>query len=127
MKLDDPNYAEELDSIENEQTEYSKDSKEKMSDWTFYKSGWRPALGWLSVLIIFYAFIINPGMIWFSSFMGYNVQAPDINAEAMINLVAIVIGIGAMRTYEKVRFNDRHDRHRPNRPYPREPREPEDY
>ncbi len=125
-KLDDPEYAEELDSVDNEQTSYD-ENKGKMSDWTFYKSGWRPALGWLSVLIILYAFIVHPLMIWFASFMGYVVVPPDINAEAMINLVAIVIGIGAMRTYEKVRFNDRHNRQRSissRFDRPRNPREP---
>jgi len=72
-----------------------------MPKWTFYKAGWRPALGWLSVLIIFWAFLIHPALTWYIALMGYKVVIPAIDATAMLNLVAIVIGVGAMRTYEK--------------------------
>lgn len=77
-----------------------------MERWTFYKSGWRPALGWLSVLIVMYAFLIHPGLMWVFTAMGWKTSPYEIDPAALINLVAIVIGVGAMRTYEKVKFNE---------------------
>ena len=80
---------------------------EKYDKWVFYKSGWRPALGWLSVLIVMYAFLIHPIIVWYVTIMGYKIAIPMIDSAAMLNLVGIVIGIGAMRTYEKIRARDR--------------------
>ena len=88
-------------------TKQTEENEENQTKWTFYKSGWRPALGWLSVIIIFYAFILHPSLVWYISFMGYNITIPVIDSAALLNLVAIVVGIGAMRTYEKVRFGDK--------------------
>ena len=97
----------DFDKLENEKT-----STQETEKWTLYKAGWRPALGWLSVLIVFYAFIVHPSLVWYISLMGYKITIPVIDAAAMINLVAIVIGVGAMRTYEKVRYNDKFSRFR---------------
>jgi hypothetical protein len=91
-----------FDNLDNEKTQIQETEK-----WTLYKAGWRPALGWLSVLVVFYAFILHPSLVWYISLTGLKMNIPVIDAAAMINLVAIVIGVGAMRTYEKVRYNDK--------------------
>ncbi len=78
------------------------DSNTPETKWGFYKAGWRPALGWLSVLIVFYSFIIHPVILWIVIFKGITITPPVIDATALLNLVAIIIGVGAMRSYEKV-------------------------
>ena len=73
-----------------------------MNKWELYKAGWRPMLGWISVLVIIYAFIVHPGLVWYFTVTGFTGVLPIIDAAALINLVAIIIGMGAMRTYEKM-------------------------
>ena len=107
MGVDNNKRANDLDSAENEMTQEDDALEfEKISKWTFFKAGWRPALGWLSVIIVFYSFIIHPAIIWWVILNGYVITVPMIDSTALLNLVAIVIGVGAMRTYEKVRFNE---------------------
>lgn len=125
MKIDNSEDANKIDNVNQERSQY----ETKVSSWTFFKAGWRPALGWLSVAIVFYSFIIHPALIWWVILNGYKITIPMIDSAALLNLVAIVIGVGAMRTYEKVRFNemsDRPSRHRPSsRPRYNEPRDNE--
>jgi len=104
--LDSSEVANELDSIDKENLNDPKD----MQKWTFFKAGWRPALGWLSVIIVFYSFIIHPIIVWYALLHGFKIALPLIDATALLNLVGIVVGIGAMRTYEKVRFNETRER-----------------
>ncbi len=88
----------------------------EMERWTFYKSGWRPALGWVSVIIVTYAFLIHPALMWIFTALGWKVPTYEIDPAALINLVAIVIGVGAMRTYEKVKFHEIEGSQRSQRP-----------
>lgn len=125
--IDDIKTANKLDSTETETL--SNENSEKMDSWTRYKAGWRPALGWLSVIIVFYSFIIHPIIVWVALWYGLKIVIPIIDATALLNLVAIVIGVGAMRSYEKVRFNETRDRDRfssRSRNFPRSSREPRD-
>ena len=113
--LDNPDIANEIDS---EDKEYLPEPQE-MTKWTFFKAGWRPALGWLSVIIIFYSFIVHPALVWYVLWTGSKMAVPMIDSGALLNLVAIVIGVGAMRTYEKMNYSDQ-----PYRPSRRPQRRP---
>lgn len=73
-----------------------------MGKWDFFKSGWRPLLGWLSLVIIFAAFIIHPAMIWTISLFGLKIIPPIIDSTAIMNIIALILGVGAMRTVEKL-------------------------
>ena len=72
-----------------------------LSFWEFFKAGWRPMLGWVSVFIIFYSFVIHPSLVWYTAFAYPDVKSPALDAYALLNLVAIVIGVGAMRSFDK--------------------------
>lgn len=109
MSLDNKKRANEIDSIDKEVTQPEDELDAKVSKWTFFKAGWRPALGWISVIIVLYSFVIHPAIIWWVVLNGFKVTVPAIDSAALLNLVAIVIGVGAMRTYEKVRFNEDDD------------------
>ncbi len=82
------------------------DSIDVVDKWVLYKSGWRPALGWVSVAIIILAFIIHPSVAIFAAFKYPAVIIPAVNTEALLSLVGIILGVGAMRTYEKVKYNE---------------------
>ncbi len=80
------------------------DSKAK----SFWQSGWRPALGWMSGFCLMYAWFFKDLMLsimvvfmdttTFSRLLPY---LPRVDAGEMLTLVMALLGLGGMRTYEK--------------------------
>lgn len=64
---------------------------------SIFISGWRPFIGWVCGWGLFYEFLINPII---SSF-GITTNSTDIRD--LISLVIALLGLGTLRTYEKIR------------------------
>lgn len=70
-----------------------------------FVSGWRPAVGWVCVAAFAYTFVLMP----FASFIALAVgmdpellaALPDLDIGAMMPVLLGMLGLGAMRTYEK--------------------------
>lgn len=63
---------------------------------TVFTSGWRPAIGWTCALSLLFIFIINPIIQWVTGEAG-----PIIPVDELFPLVLGMLGLGALRTYEK--------------------------
>lgn len=61
-----------------------------------FVAGWRPAIGWVGASGLAYAYIVQP-------FLSIWVKAPVIDYDGLYNIIFALLGIGAMRTYEKVK------------------------
>ena len=67
---------------------------------SFFQSGWRPMAGWLSVMGLFYSTIGWPILSWFS--INLEIMSPPvIDSGILITLLVQMLGLGALRTYEK--------------------------
>lgn len=66
-----------------------------------FKSGWRPAIGWIGVVSLFYHFIGYNVLVWYLALSESTVTAPMLNTEGLFPLVLGMLGIGGYRTYEK--------------------------
>jgi len=66
-------------------------------------SGWRPAVGWLCVVALAWAFIGLPVVQAICTFKGMNVVLPDVETLPMMELVLGMLGLGGLRTFEKVK------------------------
>lgn len=64
-----------------------------------FVAGWRPGLAWVCVVGIAFAYIVSPIM---SIYMP-ETHLPHFPIEHMENLVYSLLGLGAMRSYEKVK------------------------
>ena len=64
---------------------------------SLFISGWRPALGWVCVLGLALTFIVSPLLEW-----GTGVKGPELPTDIMLELVLGMLGLGALRTYEKL-------------------------
>jgi hypothetical protein len=64
-------------------------------------AGWRPAFGWFGAVGFLYATIIQPVMVWYGSSKGWPMP-PDINADLLWVVITGMLGIGGLRTFEKV-------------------------
>lgn len=70
-----------------------------------FVSGWRPAVGWVCVAAFAYTFVLMP----FTSFIALAAgmdpallaALPDLDIGSMMPVLLGMLGLGAMRTYEK--------------------------
>jgi len=66
-----------------------------------FVAGWRPFIGWVCGCGFLWAFIGQPIFEWVVRLQGINVEPPAILTDNMMELVIALLGLGAMRTYEK--------------------------
>ena len=62
-----------------------------------FVAGWRPFIGWVCGVGLSYAFLINPIMQRYSGTVG-----PELPLDSMISLVVSLLGLGTLRTVEKI-------------------------
>ena len=69
-----------------------------------FKSNWRPAVGWTCVLGLFYQFLMQPILPWIIVSLGGHAPAlPAIDNGTLMTLLGGLLGLGSMRTLEKVK------------------------
>lgn len=69
---------------------------------SLWVSGWRPGAGWCCVAGLGYTFLLQPLLSWASAVWGFPVP-PSIDTEYLIYLLGAMLGIGGLRTVEKVK------------------------
>ena len=62
-----------------------------------FVAGWRPFIGWVCGAGLGMSFIVNPFIQWITGRPG-----PEMPLDAMMTLVTALLGLGAMRTFEKM-------------------------
>lgn len=67
-----------------------------------FVSGWRPAVGWVSVTGLAVQFIVNPFCTWGAALMGHPVQFPPLDMGTLMTLLVGMLGLSGMRTVEKL-------------------------
>ena len=65
---------------------------------SLFVAGWRPAIGWVCATGLAFTFIINPILQWTSAKPG-----PELPADIILELVLALLGLGALRTVEKMK------------------------
>ena len=63
---------------------------------SLFVAGWRPCTGWVCALGLFYNTIL-------SNILGIWVEVPEIDTTLLVPVMMGMLGIGAMRTVEKVK------------------------
>ena len=67
-----------------------------------FVAGWRPAVGWVCVAGLGYQFLAQPLLAWSSGIGGWPVP-PDLALGDLMTLLAGMLGLGTLRTAEKVK------------------------
>ena len=75
------------------------------SSGSLFVSGWRPAVGWLCAAGLGYEFLLCPLLPWLLTIaLGHPVAAlPDLPNETLMTLLFGMLGLGGLRTVEKVK------------------------
>lgn len=79
-------------------------NKEEARSGNLFVAGWRPAIGWIGVLALFYQFIVYPLLLWLP-----DVTAPKpIDADVLFTMITGMLGIAGMRSFDKLKKTDTH-------------------
>lgn len=65
---------------------------------SIFVAGWRPAIGWVCAIGLFMTFIVNPILQWSTGNPG-----PALPNDIILELVLALLGLGALRTFEKMK------------------------
>lgn len=83
-------------------------NKEEAKHSSLFVAGWRPFIGWVGGFSLAYAAIIHPLLIWIFSVLAATgviptdvVPPPYIDSGLLMPVVTGMLGIGAMRSYDK--------------------------
>ena len=69
-----------------------------------FRGGWRPAVGWCCAFGLAYNFLLRPLLPWIVGLFGASVEAlPAIDIESLMALLFGMLGLGGLRTFERIR------------------------
>ncbi len=68
---------------------------------SFFRAGWRPAVGWTCALGLVYEYLLRPFITWGSDIWKIPVP-PSLDMATMMPLLLGLLGIATMRTVEKI-------------------------
>lgn len=96
----DPNKALELVKLQNEI------NKVEAQHRSVFVSGWRPFIGWVCGVALAYNFIVRDLLTWFMtnyySELGITMP-PALQMEHLMTVLLGMLGLGGLRTYEKLK------------------------
>lgn len=70
---------------------------------SIFVAGWRPFIGWTSGVGIAYTFVAAPFIEFVARASGYTQDMPMPDAAQLMTLVTAMLGVGAMRSYDKAK------------------------
>lgn len=68
-----------------------------------FVSGWRPAVGWICALAVGFKFIGGPLLFVAAQAVGHPIELPAIDTSELWPLLLGMLGLGGLRTIEKVK------------------------
>ena len=68
-----------------------------------FVSGWRPFVGWTCGAALAYTYVVQPMIMFGLAQSGNLVQIPTLEIGELMPLLMGLLGLGGLRTYEKVR------------------------
>jgi hypothetical protein len=68
-----------------------------------FVAGWRPAIGWVCAAALAWVFIVAPVAAWGMAVFGVRETLPAIGTDNLFELVLAMLGLGGLRTFEKMR------------------------
>lgn len=68
-----------------------------------FVSGWRPFIGWVCGSAFAYHFILQPFIAFALASFGHSVDLPDFDMNTLYTVLMGMLGLGGMKSYEKVK------------------------
>lgn len=81
-------------------------NKEEAKSESWFKSGWRPFVGWCCGFAFVYAAILEPILRFISSVLfGYEEEFPTLDTSLTMQVLLGMLGLAGMRSWEKKEVN----------------------
>ena len=77
-------------------------NKEEAKNASLFVSGWRPAIGWVCALALFYQYLLKPLAIGILPSLGFTVPPLPGLDDNLWQLMMGMLGMGGLRTFEKI-------------------------
>jgi len=82
-------------------------NREEAKHSSMFVAGWRPFLGWVCGLGFASNFLVAPFATWISALAGHPIAFPQADLSTMMPVLLGMLGLGGMRTFEKVNNKSR--------------------
>lgn len=70
---------------------------------SIFVAGWRPFIGWVCGAGLAWAFVVAPMLGWLLPATGIVAVLPALQMEYLLELVVAMLGLGALRSFEKMK------------------------
>ena len=78
-------------------------NKAEASSGSIFIAGWRPFIGWVCGAALVVQYIASPLLPWFAAVIGFVVPPIPTLDDSLWQLMAGMLGLGGMRTFEKMK------------------------
>lgn len=78
-------------------------NKAEAGNESLFVAGWRPAIGWTCALAFCWTFVLAPLVAYGAALGGYAGKLPSMDLSQLTPVLLGMLGLGGMRTYEKVK------------------------
>jgi hypothetical protein len=82
-------------------------NKEEAKHRSSFVAGWRPFIGWTCGFALAYHFILQPMLTLVLNISGITVDLPEFDMSSLMTVLMGMLGLGGLRTYEKVKDKTR--------------------
>jgi Holin of 3TMs, for gene-transfer release len=72
---------------------------------SIFVAGWRPWIGWVCGAAFAWQFVVGPIGEWIVALYGHPTQIPTLDMATMMPVLLGMLGLGAMRSYDKKNGN----------------------
>ena len=93
----------QLESARQAQMAQSEINKTEAAHPSLFVAGWRPFIGWVCGVGFLFEFFVRPLLIWATSLWFPGVPVPPSLSDVILELVFAMLGIGGLRTFEKIK------------------------
>lgn len=67
-----------------------------------FVAGWRPFIGWVCGAALAWQYVIAPLVLWIAALANYPITPPPRLDDVLWQLMFAMLGLGGLRTYEKI-------------------------
>ena len=68
-----------------------------------FVAGWRPFIGWVCGVALGYTYIVAPFWAWWLTLYHPGEMMPSLPVDNLFELVLAMLGLGGLRTFEKIK------------------------
>jgi len=101
LQLQQAGEFKEIDAQLQSQAQQTDTNKVEAASSSFFVSGWRPFIGWVCGSGLAYQYLADPLISWVAAIQHWPIP-PSLDLGTLITMLGGLLGLGSMRTYEKL-------------------------